>query len=33
MKALKLRGGMIYEGASMMLPREYGIGVHPLTGI
>ena len=33
MDARKLRGGMIYEGASMMLPQESGIGVHPLSGI
>ncbi len=33
MNAIKLRGGMIYEGASMKLPQESGIGVHPLSGI
>jgi L-alanine-DL-glutamate epimerase-like enolase superfamily enzyme len=33
METLRLRGGMVYEGAQVMLPQESGIGVHPLSGI
>jgi L-alanine-DL-glutamate epimerase-like enolase superfamily enzyme len=33
MNVRTIRGGMIYEGASMMLPSVPGIGVHPLFRI